>query len=386
MLSDAKCRNAKTTGKPAKISDGGGLHLLVTPAGGKLWRLAYRYGGKQKTLALGVYPAVSLKDARAARDAAKELLARGIDPSEALKAAQRQDANTFAAVAGEWFAQRKPGLVPAYAARIWSRLEADIIPAIGDKPVAEIEPPELLEAIRKIERRGAVPLARRTLQACGQVFRYAVATGRATRDPTQDLRGALRSPGPRPRRAALKVDELPAFMRALEAYDGERQTALALALVMHTFLRTSEVRFGMWEEVDPQAELWRIPAERMKMRTEHIVPLTPQTIDILRQLRDIAGTSPWILPSFTKSGVISQNTLLFALYRLGYHSRASVHGFRHLASTVLNEHGFNSDWIERQLAHADRSVRARYNAAEWLQDRRRMMAWWSDFLDRQGER
>jgi integrase len=383
-LTDVQCRNAKPVEKPIKISDSGGLFLLVQPTGGKLWRLAYRFAGKQKTLALGAYPVVSLKDARGQRDEAKELLARGIDPSEEKKAEKRRAKlaaeNSFEVVAREWFDARRPGLVPSYASRIWSRLEGDIFPAIGQRPIAAIEPPELLETIRKIERRGAIILAKRTLQVCGQIFRFAIASGRATRDPSQDLRGALRSAGPCKRRTAMKAENLPAFMKALDSYEGERQTALALKLIVHTFLRTNEVRFGRWEEIDWQAALWRIPAERMKMRGEHLVPLTLPVLAILQELKALAGNSPMILPAPTKDGVISQNTLIYALYRMGYHSRATVHGFRGTASTVLNEHGFNRDWIERQLAHADRSVRARYNAAEWLADRRRMMEWWSNKL------
>jgi integrase len=383
-LTDVQCRNAKPAEKPIKISDGGGLFLLVQPTGGKLWRLAYRFAGKQKTLALGAYPIVSLKDARGRRDEAKELLARGIDPSEEKKAEKRRAKlaaeNSFEAVAREWFDARRPGLAPSYASRIWSRLEGDIFPAIGQRPIAAIEPPELLETIRKIERRGAIILAKRTLQVCGQIFRFAIASGRATRDPSQDLRGALRSAGPCKRRAAMKAENLPGFMKALDSYEGERQTALALKLIVHTFLRTNEVRFGRWEEIDWQAALWRIPAERMKMRGEHLVPLTLPVLAILQELKALAGNSPMILPAPTKAGVISQNTLIYALYRMGYHSRATVHSFRGTASTALNEHGFNRDWIERQLAHADRSVRARYNAAEWLADRRRMMEWWSERL------
>lgn len=384
------CRNVKPTEKPLKISYGGGLFLLVEPRGSKLWRLAYRFNGKQKTLSLGTYPAVSLKDARDHRSRAKELLARGIDPGEHKKQEKRKKLleaeNTFESVARDWFDARKSGWTPGYSDRILRRLEADIFKVIGRRPINEIEPPELLDAIRQIEKRNAIVLARRLLQVCGQVFRYAVASGIAIRDPSQDIRGALRSAGPKMRRTALKEADLPEFLCALEGYQGDRTTVLALKLVLHTFLRTSEIRFGAWSEFEAlgsESALWRIPAERMKARSEHLVPLTPQVQQVLGELRRLTGNSPYILPAKTKSGVISQNTLIYALYRMGYHSRATVHGFRGTASTILNEHGFNRDWIERQLAHAERDgVRAAYNSAEWLPDRRKMLLWWSAHLDK----
>lgn len=388
-LTDVFCRNIKPSEKPQKISDGGGLFLLVEPRGSKLWRLAYRFNGKQKTLSLGIYPAVSLKGARDHRDRAKELLARGIDPGEHKKQEKRKKrleaGNTFETVAREWFDAQKPGWTPGYADRILRRLEADIFKIIGRRPINEIEPPELLDAIRQIERRNAIVLARRLLQVCGQIFRYAVASGLAKRDPSQDIRGALRSAGPKKHRTALKEAELPEYLAALDAYEGDRRTVLALKLVLHTFLRTSEIRFGAWSEFEAlgsERALWRIPAERMKARSEHLVPLTPQVKAILQELKRLSGNSPYILPAKTKEGVISQNTLIYALYRMGYHSRATVHGFRGTASTILNEHGFNRDWIERQLAHAERDgVRAAYNSAEWLPDRRKMMIWWSAHID-----
>ena len=359
-LTDTACKNAKPSDKPRKMADGGGLFLLVAPTGGKLWRQAYRFGGRQKLLSHGAYPAVTLQAARAARDAAKVLLAKGVDPGEEKKTekqkAKIEACNSFQAVAEEWFAARKGGWTPAYSDRIWRRIEADLFPAIGSTPINTIEPPEVLRAIRAVESRDAVVLAGRLLQVAGQIFRYAVASGRAVRDPTQDLKGALKAPGAQKHRSALKAAELPEFMKALASYQGERQTVLALRLVMHTAVRTSEARFAVWsefEELDGAAAIWRIPAERMKMRSGHLVPLSPQVAAILKELKKIAGNSVYVLPSATKEGVISQNTLIFSLYRLGYHSRATVHGFRALFSTVLNETGFNRDWIERQLAHTD---------------------------------
>ena len=387
-LSDVACRNSKPGAKPKKISDGGGLFLLVQPTGGKLWRLSYRFDRKQKTLALGAYPIVSLGEARRRRDTAKEMLAKGLDPGEAKKdvkrAAKLAALNSFESIAREWFAARRPGWTPGYADRLLRRLEADVLPAIGSRPITAIEPPELLVVARAVEKRGAVELAKRLLQSIGQVFRFGIATGRAQRDPSQDLRGALQASSPVKHRAALKAVDLPAFLDALDRYDGDPSTALGLKLVLHTFVRSAEARFATWNEfegLNGKSPLWRIPGERMKARAEHLVPLTPQVVGLLRDLTDAAGQSRYVFPSGTKSGVISENTWIFAIYRLGYHSRQTVHGFRGMASTVLNEHGFNRDWIERQLAHAERDdVRAAYNAAEWLANRRQMMVWWSDFL------
>lgn len=388
-LSNIKCNNLRPKEKAYKTADGEGLYMLIQPAGGKLWRLAYRFSGKQKTLAIGAYPAVSLKDARSKREWAKENLAKGLDPSAIKKAEKRASnaagTNTFELIAREWFDARRAGWTQGYSDRLIRRLEADIFPIIGGRSISEIEPPELLAAIRQIESRGAIELAKRILQVCGQVFRFAVASGRTIRDPSQDLRGALRTAGPVKHRTAMKAAELPDFLKALEIYDGSKSTVLGLKLLIHTFLRTSEVRFGRWSEIeglDSTAPLWRIPAERMKMRSEHLVPITPQAAVILGELKKLSATSEFILPAATKERVTSQNTFIFALYRLGYHSRATVHGFRGTASTILNENGFNRDWIERQLAHTERNqVRAAYNSADWLPDRRKMMEWWSDYLD-----
>jgi integrase len=388
-LSDAACRNARTSDRPVKISDAAGLHLLVKPSGSKLWRLSYRYGGKQKTLALGAYPTVSLLEARRRRDKAKEQLAAGVDPSQAKKEEKRVAkigaANHFEGIAREWFAARRASWVPSYSDRLMRRLGADIFPSIGAKPVSSIEPPELLIMIRGIERRGAIVLAKRLLQVTGQIFRFAIATGRAQRDPTQDLRGALQSPGPQKHRAALKPADLPTFVRAVEGYAGDRSTALGLKLVLHTFVRSAEARFATWSEfegLDGPLPLWRIPAHRMKARTEHLVPLSAQVVAMLQELKKLTSASEYVFPSPAKRGVISENTWIYAIYRLGYHSRLTVHGLRGTASTILNEQGFNRDWIERQLAHTERNgVRAAYNSAEWLSDRRAMMRWWSNYLD-----
>lgn len=387
-LTEITCKNAKTEMKLKKLADGGGLHLLVKPTGSKLWRLAYRFHGKQKTISFGAYPVVSLKEARKRRDAAKELLANGIDPSadrkERKAKALQSEEHTFKKVAMDWFENRRTSWTAGYSDRLLRRMESDLFPSLGSRPISEIEPPELLKVIRAIEERGAIVMAKRLLQIAGQVFRFAIACSIATRDPSQDLRGALKSSPPAKHRSALKAHELPEFLERLNAYDGSRETILGLLLVMHTFLRTSEVRFGSWSEIEDlngPSPIWRIPASRMKKRVEHIVPLTEEVVQILKELKERSGESPYIFPARTKSGVISENTLIYALYRMGYHSRATVHGFRGTASTTLNENGFNRDWIERQLAHVERNdVRAAYNSAEYLPQRREMMKWWSSFI------
>ena len=388
-LTDAKCRNAKKKVKPYKLSDGGGLHLLVNANGAKYWRLAYRWHGKQRTLALSVYPSVGLLEARRARDDAKRSLAANIDPSivkrERKRAAKVAAGNTFEAVAREWHDNWKGGRTTYYGGQILRRLEADVFPTIGQRPIAELEPPELLDMLRKVENRGVNETARRLKQLVGQIFRFAIVTGRAKRDPSADLKDAMRATGESRRHRAMPILELPRFLQQLETYKGEQQTKLALKLVTLTFLRTTELRAGKWielEDLDGRSAQWRVPAERMKMRLEHLVPLSRQAVAVLREQRALAGNSPNIFPSPGKEGCMSSNTMLYALYRMGYHGRATTHGFRAVASTILNESNlFNRDWIERQLAHVERNeVRRAYNAAEWLADRRRMMQWWADHI------
>lgn len=387
-LSDTACRNAKPASKIVKLADSGGLYLYVAPAGGKLWRCDYRHLGKRRTASFGSYPVISLAEARKARDELKRQLTLGIDPAQAKKderrAALAADARSFEKIGREWFAMKLPGWVPSYSDRLMSRMEADLFPALGGRPLSEIEPPELLEVVRKVEGRGAVELAKRELQVAGQIFRFAIATGRATRDPTRDLAGALKSPGRKKHRKAMPIEDLPEFLSGLDSYDGESVTRLALKLMVLTFVRTSELRAARWAEfegLDGPEPLWRIPAERMKMRFEHLVPLAPQAVTILNELRPLAGRSPHLFPSPGKEGFMSNNTMLFAMYRMGYHGRATVHGFRGVASTWLNEAGYAPDWIERQLAHDERDeVRGAYNSAQYLSGRRAMMAEWAMYI------
>lgn len=294
-------------------------------------------------------------------------------------------AETLADVAWEWFENKASAWKPSYAKRLKNRLETGLLDHIGKRPIQGISPVEVLEAVRKIELRDARETARRVLRIASAVFRYGIATGRCARDPTSDLRGALKPTRAVKHRAALTARELPTFLRNLRAYQGDL-TKLAMKLALITFVRTAELRFATWSEfenLDGAEPIWRIPAERMKMGRVHLVPLPRQAVLLLKDIKRLKLGSSFVFPANTKRGVISENTLLFALYRMGYRRRATVHGFRSLASTVLNEAQFNRDWVEMQLAHADNTVRGAYNAAEWLSGRRTMLQWWADFLDTQ---
>lgn len=386
-LSDTAVRKAKPEAKPYKLSDGGGLFLLVQPSGSKWWRYKYRFGGKEKLLALGSYPETGLAEARDRHYQARKALADGKDPSEIKRESKRRSVskseNTFEKIAREWHQNRLQKWTPKHGAQIIRRLELDAFPNIGSKPITDITASDILALLRKIEERDARELARRVLQMVGQVFTYAVVTERASRNPAADLRGALK-PVVKRHMAYLKAAELPEFLRKLDSYDGSRETQLAVRFLLLTFVRTSELRGAKWAEIDWKKAEWQIPGERMKMKDPHVVPLSTQTLETLEALRLLTGQRKYLFPNQHKpSGIMSQNTIIFALYRMGYHSRATGHGFRATASTILNEHGFNSDVIERQLAHGERnSVRAAYNHAQYLPERRKMMQWWADHLDK----
>jgi integrase len=390
-LTDMRVRGAKPHDKAYKLADGGGMYLLVNPDGARYWRLDYRFAGKRRTLALGVYPVVTLADARMQRDEARRLLTLGNDPALAKRTAKRAaeitGRDTFEAIGREWLNNQRHKFSSKYGALLLTRLEADIFPQIGKRTIGEIEAPELLDALKTIEKRGAIETARRMRQLCGQIFRYAIATGRAKRDPSADLRGALKSPG-RPRgHKAMPLREVPSFLKSVRSYDGDPRTRIALRLMLLTFTRTTELRASRWvefENLDGIEPLWRIPAERMKRKLEHLVPLSAQAFSLLRELRALpgSGSSPFLFPSRSREGFMSNNTMLYALYRLGYHGRATIHGFRALASTALNEMGFRPDVIERQLAHEEQNaVRAAYNRAEYLIERREMMNRWASYLE-----
>lgn len=388
LLTDADCRNATSQGKKIhKLHDGGGLLLWIYDDGRKFWRLRYWIAGKEKSLSFGAYPQVTLKDARAKRDEQRKALDANLDPSAERKASALKSKmaaeNSFEVVAREWYNKQVHTWVGHHAQDVLRRLEANLFPSIGRRPIAEIEAPELLASVQKIEKRGAFDLAHRVLQVSGQVFRYGIATGRCSRDIARDLRGAL-TPHKKQHQAAVRPEELPDLLRRISTYDeiGDRQTRLALQLLAHSFVRTNELIGAEWSEFDLENALWAIPAGRMKMKTEHIVPLSSQALTILSQLKEIAGGSRYVFPGRNPSKPISNNTMLFALYRLGYKGKMTGHGFRAVASTILNETGFNPDVIERQLAHCERNeVRGAYNRAEYLPERKKMMQHWSDYLD-----
>jgi integrase len=385
-LSEVKLRNAKGQHKPYKLADGGGLYVLVRPNGAKYWRLKYRFAGKEKLLALGVYPAVRVAAARARRDTAKRLLQEKRDPATVRehekREAQTSAANTFEALAREWVDKQSNRWTPGHAARVLDSLVTDVFSDVGHRPIKELAAPEVLAVLRKIETREALETASRVSQRCAAVFRYAIATGRCERNPVADLRGALKAPK-REHRAALSAADLPGFLAKLEAYEGHIQTKLALKLLALTFVRSGELRGAQWTEFDLEHAEWRIPAERMKMRAPHIVPLSNQALAVLEQLKQLTGGGRFLFPNQSSpNSCMSENTMLYALYRMGYHSRATGHGFRATASTILNEQGWKSDAIERQLAHAERNkVRAAYHRSEHLEERRKMMQAWADYLD-----
>ena len=386
-LTDRAIRNAKPADKPLRLFDAGGMYLEIAPSGGKWWRFKYRFGGKEKRLSLGVYPDVSLTNARDRRDAARKILAAGTDPGEKRKAEQREAAgraaNSFEAVAREWYSKQAHTWVATHASDVLRRLESNLFGEIGATPSADLNAPALLAALRKIEDRGAHDLAHRVLQVAGQVFRYGIATGRCERDLSADLRGAL-APHKSRNQAAVTPEELPALLRVIEGYGelGDKLTALALRLLALTFVRTGELIGATWDEIDMDGATWIIPAARMKMKTEHVVPLSTQALAVLRELRGIGAGSRYVFPGRNLDKPISNNTMLFALYRLGYKGRMTGHGFRAVASTILNEAGVRADVIERQLAHCERNeIRGAYNRAEYLPERRKLMQQWADMVD-----
>lgn len=371
-LTEAECRKAGPQDKPYILSDGGGLQLYVLTSGRKSWRFAVRIGARTTTIVLGHHPEMSLAQARRARDRKREDIARGEVPVSGFRPLKGE---RFRDIGELWIKHMSASWKPDYRKRVEARFEADLYPLLGDVRVGDVTSAMVLDALRQIEARGAHELARRMRQNLGQVFRYAIAAGLAERDPTADLQDALR-PAPRVQhRTALGPGDLPEFLAALRAYQGEPRTVLSLRIIMHTFVRSGELRGAAWRELE--GDLWRIPAARMKAGEEHLVPLSPQAQQLFAELRatDPKGKSvPYV----------SENTMLFALYRMGYKGRATVHGFRGLASTVLNESGlWRPDVIERQLAHQPKNaVRAAYDRALLLPERVEMMRWYSDWLDR----
>lgn len=395
-LSDTQVRNLKPRDKPYKVSDGGWLYILVQPTGGKLWRQDYRFDDLQKTLALGAYPAISLVEARKARDQAKADLAAGKDPAvaqqERKRVAARGSSASFAKVAEEWFDARKAPWSAGHRDRVWGSMENDVIPTIGHLAIHRVEPDDCLRALRRFEARGSIEMARRTRAYLEDIFRYAKAEGLVTVNPAVDLLDALKRPGKVKHRAKFKAGELPDFLHKLSVYHGKELTGLAVEFTLLTMVRTSETRFAAWTEFENWERgkngLWRLSPERMKMDREHLVPLSSQAIDCLRQIKALSNgsNSPYLFPAPTKSGVFSESAMLYVLYSMGYFGKATVHGLRGTASTILNENNFNADWVEVQLAHDDEDeIRATYNSAQYLPQRRQMLQWWGDYLDKQRE-
>lgn len=383
-------RNAKPKAKMYRLADEKGMYLEVMPTGARYWRMKYRYAGKEKRLALGVFPEVTLAEAREKREAARKQLASGIDPSESRKAqkAARSESgeNSFEVIAREWFAKFKPNWVDSHSDKIIRRLECDIFPWIGARPIAEVKAPELLACLRRVEDRGALETAHRALQNCGQVFRYAVATGRTERDIAADLRGALPPVKPTHHASITDPKAIGELLRAIDGYSGSFITKCAMRLAPIVFLRPGELRQPEWTEIDLDCAEWNIPPERMKMREPHLVPLPTQAVEILRELHALTGNGRYVFPGARTNGrPMSNNAILAALRRMGYaKDEMSGHGFRAMARTILDEVlGVRPDYIEHQLAHAVRDPNGRaYNRTAHLVERRKMMQQWADYLDK----
>lgn len=385
-LTDVKVRSAKPTDKPYKLTDGEGMHLMVHPNGSKYWRLQYRFDGKQKMLALGIYPEISLSEARQRRDEAKRQVANAIDPSEQKKvekqARKATVENTFKAIALEWHEYKRPNWSKGYAEDIMEAFENDIFPDIGKRPIAEIKPLEVLSSLRKLEKRGVLDKLRKIRQACNQVFRYAIVTGRAETNPASELASALTAPKST-HYPHLLADELPDFLQALATYSGSPITRLATRILMLTGVRTIELRMAEWKEFDFDKRVWEVPVERMKMRRPHLVPLSDQVMVSLREIQAVTGRYNLVFPGrndITKP--MSEASINQVLKRIGYHGKATGHGFRHTMSTILHEQGYNTAWIELQLAHVDKNtIRGTYNHAQYLGQRREMLQWYGDYVD-----
>lgn len=389
-LTDKACKSAEPAEKTYKLGDAQGLYLEVAPNGSKYWRLKYRFLGKEKRLALGIYPEVTLLEARQKKDAYRKLLAEGTDPSSTLRqqklAAIQNAATTFELVAREWHEQNKSKWTADHSKRILERLEKDVFPHIGKLAIADIRPIQVLGALRKIEDRGAHDLAKRSMQYCGQVFRYAVITERSERDPTASLKRVLK-PVQRNHYAAIEVDEIPEFLNTLARNDARLfiQTRRAIEILMLTFVRTGELIGAKWSEFNLEGRQWIIPAERMKMRRSHIVPLSNQTARILREQYELTGKWEWVFPNQAHPRRhMSNMTILKALERLGYKGRMTGHGFRALAmSTIKEKLGYRHEVVDRQLAHAHKSQNdAAYDRSIFLSDRFQMMQEWADYLDK----
>ncbi|MEJ8324427.1 integrase arm-type DNA-binding domain-containing protein [Kosakonia sacchari] len=384
-LTARQVSTAKPQDKPYKLSDGGGMYLLVNPNGSRYWRLKYRYAGKEKLLALGVYPDVTLADARDKRNEAKRVIAAGSDPSDVKQAIKNAKAlamqNSFELIAVEWHKHKKPNWSSGYADDILESLRKDIFPYIGKRAITDIKPVDMLAVLKKLEERGVLDKLKKIRQACKQIFTYAIITGRAEFNPVADLAGALKPPKQQ-HYPHLQRDELGGFIEALMDYSGSKITRTATLLLMYTGVRTIELRAAEWKEFDFSSDLWQIPKERMKMRRPHLVPLSSQVKAMLLEVKSITGRGKYVFPGRNDaSKPMSEASINQVIKRVGYDGRATGHGFRHTMSTILHEQGFNTAWIETQLAHADKNtIRGTYNHAQYLEGRREMVQWYADFL------
>ena len=387
-LSDMGVKKAKAREKAYSMSDGGGLYLWITPVGGKLWRWSYRFDGKKKLMALGKYPDTSLLQARDRHSDARKLLATGVDPMAHRKTEKTAEKaaveNSFQSITAQWLDHWQDGKSPRHVDSVRRRMAADILPCLGARPIADIEAPELVAMANAIQDRGARDIAKRALETVGQVFRYGIAHGYAKRNPASEIRPSdiLKSTH-KTNYARIDAKELPLLLKRIEVYQGKQITRLAMKLMAMTFVRTSELIGAKWTEFDLEAGRWDIPAQRMKMRTPHIVPLARQALEVLEMLRDLAGSSEWLFPGdHNAAQPMSNNTILAALERMGFKGKMTGHGFRGLASTILHEQGYPHDHIELQLAHSPRNaVSAAYNHALYLGPRAKMMQDWADFLE-----
>lgn len=384
-LTELQIKHLKAKPKPYRIGDSGGLCIEVSPSGSKLWRWRYYFNGKPQVLALGKYPLLSLSEARKKRDEARKLLDSGKHPTREKKAQKLRNAhegeNTFEIISRKWLAQGQRALNEKYRKQCLRCMEQYIFPLIGDLPITEISIPDVVGVIEKISNRGTIETAKRMKQLMGQIFRYAAQRGMCEHNPAADLRGLLSTPE-RKHHACIPINELPEFLQKLDARKND-MSKYAMQLLALTFVRTGELIGARWEEIHWERAEWHIPKERMKMKRPHVVPLSKQALDIFKELHVQTGQRPFIFHSFaSKAKHISNGTVLMALRRMGYQNRMTGHGFRSLASTILNEKGYNADWIERQLAHEDNDkIRSAYNRAEYLPERKNMMQKYADILD-----
>lgn len=385
-LTDMAIKKAKPREKVYSLGDGNGLSLIVEPNGSKGWRFRYQFNGKSKMISLGIYPVITLNEAREKRDDARRLVANGTDPAEARKEernkASGQSENTFKKITLEWFNGRKDRWSEGYRDDMMEAFENDVFPYIGDRPIAEIKPLELLEVLSIMEKRGVTEKLKKVRQRCGEVWKYAIITGRAEYNPAPDLASAF-IPHQRENYPYLLADELPEFLSSVDKYQGSQIVRTALNILMLTGLRPGELRKSEWSFIDFESRTWKLPEKIMKMGRVHVVPMSDQVISLLRQIQPISGDYQYIFPSRTNHKKhLSEMAMNTMIGRMGYRGRATGHGFRHTMSTILHEKGFNTAWIELQLAHVDKnSIRGTYNHALYLEGRREMMQWYADYID-----